>query len=162
MNTPWYTPYAMKKKQQRRRTRNKQGRENNEYTVVHTLRHEKEATEAEDLEQTGTQPPRPAPHQWTLYRLLAHARTLAEHSIQPYKDCTYVEPMLQDWPRYETEVLEGHTGLPDTTPHTTFDVLVPDRDISALAKLIKIWVPKHPFEDSYNPAIVNAILAYHR
>ena len=43
------------------------------------------------------QPSRPATERWTLYRLLAHARTLAEHSIQPYTGVMYVESMLQDW-----------------------------------------------------------------
>ena len=95
-----------------------------------------------------------------LYKLLAHARTLAEHSIQPYTDVTYVEPMLQDRPKYETEVLDGQTGPPETTPPTTRDHLVPDGDISGLAKLIHNAAPKHPFDDSYDPPIVNAILAY--
>ena len=72
-----------------------------------------------------------------LYKLLAHARTLAERSIQPYTDVTYVEQMLQDWPKYETEVLEGHTGLPATTLPTTWDDVMPDEDISALAKNIQ-------------------------
>ena len=85
------------------------GRDNNEYTVVHTVRHRNTATEAEGPEKTVTQPPRPAPQQWTLYKLLAHARTVAEHSIQPYTDIKYVEHMLQEWPKYETEVLDGHT-----------------------------------------------------
>ena len=38
---------------------------------------------------------------------------------------------------------------------------MPDGDISALAKLIQRTAPKHPLEDTYDPAIVNAILAYH-
>ena len=132
-----------------------------EYTLVHTVRHGGAATEAEERGQTTTQPPRPAPQQWTLYRLLAHARTLGEHSIQPYTDVTYVERMLQDWTKYETEVVEGHTGPPDTTPRAAWEDLVPDGDIGALAKLVQNTAPNHPFEDNYDPTIVTAILAYH-
>ena len=57
------------------------GQGDDEYTVAHTLPHENTPMKAEDPEQTETQPPRPAPQQWTLHRLLAHACTLAEHSI---------------------------------------------------------------------------------
>ena len=129
--------------------------------MVHTVRHEKAATEAKDPEQTVTEPPRPAPQQWILYTVLAHAHTLAEHSIQPSKDITYVVRLLQDWLKYETEVLEGHTGPPDTTLRTTWDDLVPDADISALAKLIQNKAPKHLFNYSYDPAMVNTITTYH-
>ena len=59
------------------------GRGDNEYTVSHTVRHGNTQTKAEDPGQIETQPPRPAHQQWTLYRFLAHARTLAEHSILP-------------------------------------------------------------------------------
>ena len=117
--------------------------------------------DAQEPERTITDPAKPAPQQCTLYTLLAHARTLTEHSIQPYTDVTYVERMLQDWPKYETQVLEGHTGPPDTAPRTAWDHLVPDGDIGALAKFIRDTAPKHPFADKYDPAIVNAILAYH-
>ena len=137
------------------------GRGNEEYNVAHTLSHGNVQTEEEDPEQTETQPPRQTPLQRTLYKLLAHAWTLAEHSIQPYTDVTYVRRMLQDWPKYGTEVLEGHTQPPATTPRTTWDNLVPDGDISALPKVIQNKAPKHPFDDSFDPAIVNAILAYH-
>ena len=95
------------------------GRDNDEYTMVHTVHHKNAATEEEHPEQTVTEPPRPASEQWPLYKLLPHAGALAEHSIRSYKDITYVERMLQDWPKYETEVLEGQTGLPDTTPRAT-------------------------------------------
>ena len=132
-----------------------------EYTVAHTVHHGNVPTEVEDPEKTEIQPPRPTPQQWTLYKLLAHARTLAEHSIQPYTEVTYVERILQDWLKYETEVLEGHTGPPATTPSTTWDELVPDGDISRLAKVIQNKAPRQPFDDRCLPAIVNAILAYH-
>ena len=105
-------------------------------------------TDTEEPEQTVRQPPILAPQQWRLYKLLAHARTLAKHSIQPYTDVTYVEHMLHGWPKDETEVLEGHTGPPDTTPCTTWAHLVPDRDIHALAKLIRDTVPKYSFTDN--------------
>ena len=137
------------------------GRGDEEYTVAHTVRHGNVPMEAEDPEQTETQPPRPTPQRWTLYKLMAHACTQAEHSMQPYTDVTYVERILQDWPQYGTEVLEGHTGPPATKPPTTWDDLVPDRDISGLAKIVQNKAPKHPFDDSYDPAIVNAILADH-
>ena len=73
--------------------------------------------------------------------------------------------MLQDWTKYETEVLEGHTGPPDTTPCTTWDSLVPDGDIGALATTVRTPFedrskPDHPFGEDYDPAIRNAILAY--
>ena len=117
-------------------------------------------------EPTATLPARPAPRQWTLYKQLAHARTLAEHSIQPYTDATYVERMLQDWTKYETEILEGHTGPPDTTSRTTWDSVVPDRDIGELATTVQTPFedrskPEYPFGDDYDSAITNAILAYH-
>ena len=69
--------------------------------------------------------------------------------------------MLQDWTKYETEVLEGHTGPPGTTSHTTWDGVVPDGDIGPLATTEDCSRPHHPFGDDYNPAITNAILAYH-
>ena len=72
-----------------------------------------------------------------------------------------MERMLQDWPKYETEVLEGPTGPPGTTSPTTWDDLVPEGGISALAKIIQNKAPKHPGDDNHDPAIVNAILAYH-
>ena len=77
--------------------------QNSEYTLVHTVRYGDAVTEAKEPKQTTTQQPRPAPLQWTLYRLLANAPTLAEHSIQPYTDVTYFQRMLQDWTKYETE-----------------------------------------------------------
>ena len=97
---------------------------------------------------------------------LAHARTLAEHSIQPYTEAAYVESMLQDWTKYETEVLEGHTGPLDTTSRTTLDQVVPDGDIRALITTARTTFkdcsrPDHPFGDNNDPAITNAILAYH-
>ena len=129
--------------------------------MAHTVIHGNIPTNAGDPEQTETQPPRRTPQQWTLYKLLANVCTLAEHSIQPYTDVTYVEQMLQDWPKYETEVLEGHTGPLATTAPTMWDDQVPNRDIGVLAKTIHHTAPRHTFHDSYDPAIVNANRAYH-
>ena len=77
-----------------------------------------------------------------------------------------MEHMLQDWTKYETEVLEGHTGPPGATSRTTWDDVVPDGDIGALATTVRTTFkdcsrPDHPFGDNSNPAITNAILAYH-
>ena len=74
--------------------------------------------------------------------------------------------MLQDWTKYKTEVLEGHTGPPGATSRTTWDDIVPDRDIGALATTVRATFgdgsrPDHPFGDNRNPAITNTILAYH-
>ena len=74
--------------------------------------------------------------------------------------------MLQDWTKYETEVLEGHTGPPDTTSCTTWDSVVPYGDIGALATTVRTTFedcskPDHPFGDDYDRAIMDAILAYH-
>ena len=76
----------------------KSGREDDEYTLVHATRHGHRETEKKKPtpEPAKTPPPRPAPRCWTLYQQLAHARTLAEHSIQPYTEAAYVERMLQD------------------------------------------------------------------
>ena len=137
------------------------GRGNEEYTMAHTVHDGNIPTEAEDPEQTKTQPPRHTPQQWTLYKVLAHACTLAEHSIQPYTDVKYVERMLQDRLRYETEVLEGYTERPETTPPTRWNDLVPNGDIFVLAKITQNKAPTHSFDDNDDPAIVNAILAYH-
>ena len=143
-------------------------REDDEYTLVHATRHGQRATEKKEPmpEPAATPPLRPAPRHWTLYQQLAHARTLAEHSIQPYTELAYVERMLQDWTKYETEVLEGHTGPPDTTSHTTWDGVVPDRDMGALATTVRTTFkdgsrPDHPFGDNNDAAITNGILAYH-
>ena len=43
---------------------------------------------------------------------------------------------------------------------------MPDRDIAALARTVRTLFedrakPEHPFGDNYDPAITNAILAYH-
>ena len=121
---------------------------NSECTLVHTMRHAAAATEEKEPEQAAAQPPRPARLQWTTYSQLAHARTLAEHSIQPYTDVTYVERMLQDWTNYETEVLGRHTRRLDTAPCVTWDSLVPDEDIGALAKVIQNTAPSHTLEDN--------------
>ena len=144
------------------------GREDDEYTLVHATRHRLRATEKKEPtpDPAATPPPRPAPQHRTLYRQLSHARTLAEHSIQPYTEAAYVEHMLQDWTTYETEVLEGHTGPPDATLRTKWDDVVPDGDIGALATTVRTTFehcsrPDHPFGDNSNPAITNAILAYH-
>ena len=69
-----------------------------------------------------------------------------------------MECMLQDPTKYETEVLEGHTGPPGATSCTTWDDVVPDGDIGALATTVRTT-----FEDcsNSNPAITNAFLAYH-
>ena len=74
--------------------------------------------------------------------------------------------MLQDWTKYETEVLEGHTGPPHTTSRTTWDNVVRDGDIGAAATTVHTTFedssrPDHPFGNNNNPAITNAILAYH-
>ena len=60
-------------------------REDDEYTLVHATRHRHRATEKKEPtpEPVATPQPRPAPRHWTLYKQLAHARTLAEHSIEP-------------------------------------------------------------------------------
>ena len=59
------------------------GREDDEYTLVHATQHGHRATKKKEPapEPAATPPPRPAPQHWTLYKQLAHARTLAEHSI---------------------------------------------------------------------------------
>ena len=77
-----------------------------------------------------------------------------------------MERMLQDWTKYETEILEGHTGPLDTTPSTTWESVVPDGDIGALAATARTqfedrWKPDQPFGDHSDPAITNLILAYH-
>ena len=74
--------------------------------------------------------------------------------------------MLQDWTKYGTEILEGHTGPPDTTPRTTWHSVVPDGGIGALVTTVRnpfkdSSKPDHPFGDDYDHAIRNAILAYH-
>ena len=142
-------------------------REDDEYTLVHATQHGHRATEKKEPtpQPAPTPRPRPAPRHWTLYEQLAHARTLAEHSIQPYTEAAYVERMLQDWTKYKTEVLGGHMGPPDTTSDTTWDDVVPDGDIRALATNVRTTLedcsrPDHPFGDNSDPAITNAILAY--
>ena len=145
-------------------------REDDAYTLVHATRQGNRATERKEPtpEPAATPSTRPAPRHWTLNKELAHARTLAEHSvnsIQPYTEAAYVERMLQDWTKYETEVLEGYTGPPDTTSHTTWDDVVPDGNIGALATTVRTTFkdcskPYHPFGDHNDPAITNAILAY--
>ena len=143
-------------------------REDDEYTLVHATNHSNEAAERKEATPapTATPPLRPAPRHWTLYKQLAHARTLAEHSIRPYTESAYVERMLQDWTKYEMEVLEGHTGPPGTTSRTTPEDVVPDGDIRALAETVRTAFedcskPDDPFGDDYDPAITNAILGYH-
>ena len=143
-------------------------REDDEYTLVHPTRQGDRATEKNEPtpEPAATPPPRLAPQHSTLYKQLAHARTPAEHSIQPYTEAAYVERTLQDWTKYETEVPEGHTGPPDTTSRTTWHDVVPDGDIGALATTVRTTFedcskPDHPFGDDNAPAITNAIVAYH-
>ena len=143
-------------------------REDDEYTLVHATRHGHRATEKKEPtpEPAATPPSRPPPRNWTLYQQLAHARTLGEHSIQPYTDSAYVKRMLQDWTKYGTEVLQGHTGPPDATSRTTWNDVVPDGDIGALATTVRTTFedcsrPDHLFGDNSNPAITYAILAYH-
>ena len=141
-------------------------REDDEYTLVHATRHGHREEKEPTTEPTATPPPRPTARHWILYRQLAHGCTLAEHSIRPYTEVAYVERMLQDWTKYETEVLEGHTGPPGATSRTTWDDIVPDGDIGALATTVRATFgdssrPDHPFGDNRNPAITNAILAYH-
>ena len=110
------------------------GREDDKYTLVHADRHGHRATEKKEPtpEPAATPPARRATRHWTLYRQLAHACTLAEHTIQPYTEAAYVERMLQDWTKYETEVLEGHTGPLDAISRATWDDVVPDGDIGGL------------------------------
>ena len=77
-----------------------------------------------------------------------------------------MERMLQDWTKYETEVLEGHTGPLDTTSCTTWDDVVPDGDIWALATTVRTTFEDcsrldHSFGDDNNPTITNVLLAYH-
>ena len=69
---------------------------------MHATRHGHRTTEKKEPtpEPARTRPLRPASRHWTLYQQLAHARTLAEHSIQPYTDAAYVERMLQDCTKY--------------------------------------------------------------
>ena len=109
-------------------------REDDEYTLVHANGHGHRATEKKEptTEPAATPPARQAPRHRTLCKQLAHARTLAEHSIQRYTEAVYVERMLQDWTKCETEVLEGHMGPPENTSRTTWDDVIPDRDIGAL------------------------------
>ena len=135
---------------------------------MHATPHGHRATEKKEPtpEPAATPPPRRAPRHWTLYQQLAHARTLAEHSIKPDTETAYVERMLQDWTKYEEKVLEGHTGPPGTTSSTTWDNVVPHGDIGALATTVCTTSqdcsrPDHPFGDNNDPAITNAILAYH-
>ena len=133
---------------------------------MHATRHGHREEKDPTPEPAATPPPRQTPRHWTLYRQLAHARTLAEHSIRPYTEVAYVERMLQDWTKYKTEVLEGHTGPRGATSRTTWDDIVPDRDIGALATTVRATFgdgsrPDHPFGDNRNPAITNAILAYY-
>ena len=77
-----------------------------------------------------------------------------------------MERMLQDGTKYETEVLEGHTGPPGATSRTTWDDVLLDGDIGTLATTVRTTfedcsIPDRPFGDNSNPAITNAILAYH-
>ena len=69
-----------------------------------------------------------------------------------------MECMLQDWENYETEVVEGLRGPPDTTRRAMWDDLGFDGDIGALFQIIQNTAPRHPLDD---PPIVDAILAYH-
>ena len=142
--------------------------EDDEYTLVHATRQGIRVAERKEptSEATTTPPTRPPPRHWTLCKQLAHARPLAEHSIQPYTDAAYVARMLQEWTKYQTKILEGHTGRPDTTPRTTWDSVVPDGGIGALATTVQTLFkdrlkPDHPFGDNYDPAIIKNILAHH-
>ena len=77
-----------------------------------------------------------------------------------------MERMLEDRTKYKTEVLEGHTGPPGTTSCTTWEDVVPDGDIGALATTVRTTFeecsrPDHPFGDNNDPAITDTILAYH-
>ena len=72
-----------------------------------------------------------------------------------------MERMLQDWTKYETEVLEGHTGRPGATSRTTWD-----GHIGTLATTVRTTFqdcsrPDHLFGDNSNRAITNPILAHH-
>ena len=112
--------------------------------MVHATRHAtKEATPVP--ERSAARPARPALQQWTLYQQLAHAWPLTEHSIQLYK----------------TDVLEEHTGQPDATLLTPWDDLVPERDIGAFTEVIRNTAPNHPFEEHYDPTMLNINLARH-
>ena len=119
---------------------------------MHATRHGHRVTEKKEPtpEHTATPPRRLAPRHLTLYQQLAHARTLAEQSIQPYTETAYVERMLQDWTKNEMQLLQRHTGPPDATSRTTWDDVVPDRDIGALATTVRTTFedcsrPDHPF-----------------
>ena len=106
---------------------------------MYATRHGHRATEKKEPTPKPPRPPQtgPAPRHWTLNQQLAHARTLAEHSIQPFTEAAYAERMLQDWTSYEREVLEGQTGPLDTTSRTTWADVVPDGDIGALATTVR-------------------------
>ena len=135
---------------------------------MHATRHGHRATKKKEPtpEPAATPQPRPVYGHSTLYQQLAHARTLAEHSIQTYTEAAYVERMLQDWCKYETEVLEEHTGPPGAKSRTTWDDVVPDGHTGALATTVRTtfedcFRTDHPFGDNSNPAITNAIPACH-
>ena len=51
-------------------------REEDEYTLVHAIRHGHRATEKKEPkpDPAATPPPRPAPRHWTLYQQLAHVK----------------------------------------------------------------------------------------
>ena len=58
---------------------------------------------------------------------------------------------LQDWPKYETEVLEGHTGAPATTPPIAWDHLMPEGDIGALSRQFNPRRQDTPSTTATNP-----------
>ena len=77
-----------------------------------------------------------------------------------------MELMVQDWTKYNMEVLEGHTDPRDTTSGTTWDDVVPDGDFGALATTLRTTFedcsrPDHPFADNNDPVVTNVFPAHH-
>ena len=109
---------------------------NSECFLVLTTRHRARTARTKEPEQTAVQPTRPAAQQGTLYKQLVHARTLSEHSIEPYIGIIYLKDMLQDSMRYETEVPQRHTGPPHTTTRTAWENLVANDDKGSFTLVI--------------------------
>ena len=87
--------------------------------------------------------------------------------MPPFPAKQYIEILVQ------TQQVSGAlgdtrlTGPPDNTCRTTWDDVVPNGDIGALATTVRTRFedcsrPDHPFGDNNDPAITNTILAYHR
>ena len=143
-------------------------REDDEYTLVHATRHGHSTDEKKEPtpEPAATPPPRPAPRHWTLYQQLAHARTLAEHSIETvHGSCvhgTHATRLDQvrnggaggthGPTRYHVPHNKGRRSASGdiralaTTVHTTFEDCSRTDD---------------PFGRNNDQTVTNAILAYH-